>query len=178
VALAIGGTQLAALMALSGQCAGLGLFNGELLVNSRRPYAMARDGELPAFLARLHPRFQTPHTCLLLLAVLYSALTFFLSFAQLLIVSTWISIPVYFLTFVAPVALRLKRPELRGRFRIPGGWTGLLLAVLSPSLVAGYVLFNVEREEMLVGMALMALGPLIYWAMRIFNSARRSAATA
>ena len=78
--------------------------------------------------------------------------------------STWISLPVYFLTFATPVVLRLKHPEIRGRFRIPGGWPGLLLAVLSPSLVAGYVLFNVEREEALVGTALIALGPLIYWA--------------
>ncbi len=171
VALALGGTGLAGLTALSCQFAGLGLFNGELLINSRRPYAMARDGLLPEFLARLHPLYQTPHVCLILQAVLYSVLTFFLTFAQLLTVSTWMSLPTYLLIFATPVLLRLKHPELRGRFRIPGGWPGLLFTAFCPSLLALYVLFHVEVEDMKLGLGLIALGPLLYlaakWARRL-----------
>jgi amino acid transporter len=33
-------------------------------------YAMARDGKLPAVLAKIHPRFQTPHVSTLVVAVI------------------------------------------------------------------------------------------------------------
>jgi APA family basic amino acid/polyamine antiporter len=164
-ALAVGGASLAACTALSAQFAGLGLFNGELLITSRIPYAMSRDGLLPALFARLHPRYQTPHVCLILQAVLYSVLTLLLSYTQLLLVSTWLAIPAYLLMFVTPIVLRLKRPDIRGRFRIRGGWPGLLLTVLSPTAIAIYVLFHIEPEHIRLGLCLGALGPLIYLAL-------------
>jgi amino acid transporter len=168
VAFVLGGTWLAAGTALAAQFGGLGIFNGELLVTSRMPYAMARDGLLPQRLARLHPRYQTPHVCLVVQAILYSVLTFFLTFTELLMVSTWLALPAYVLTFLTPIILRWKRPEIRGRFRIPGGWPGIIVTALSPILIALYALFEIDREHILRGLAFMATGPVIY-----FLSARR-----
>ncbi len=174
VALVLGGTWLAACTALAAQLAGIGTFNGELLITSRLPYAMARDGLLPRFLTGLHPRYQTPHRCLILQAILYSILTFFLSFRQLLMVSTWMALPVYILMFLTPIILRLKYPRIHGRFRIGGGWPGLLLTAFSPILIALYVLLKIEREHILRGLAFMAVGPLLYagsaWWRRRFES--------
>lgn len=38
---------------------------------SRLVYSQARDGHFPEYLGRLHPRFQTPHTALLIFAPIY-----------------------------------------------------------------------------------------------------------
>src|SRR5262245_19541233 len=80
VAFALGGTWLALLTALAAQCSSAGLFYSELLITSRLPYALARDGVLPAGFARLHPRYGTPWVFLVAQAVLYSALVSFLDF--------------------------------------------------------------------------------------------------
>ena len=138
-AFVLGGTWLALLTSLGAQAGILGLFNGELLITSRLPYAMARDGVLPRFFQQLHPRYGTPSRFLLIQAVLYSALTYFLDFVEILVVSTWVAIPSYLLIFAMPLILRVRRPEIRGPFRIPGGWPVLLLIAVPPTAISLYV---------------------------------------
>ncbi len=166
VALALGGPLLAACMSVGAQIGAIGIFTTSLVVTSRLAFAMARDGMLPPPLARLHPRFGTPHLILILQAVLYSVLTYFFEFVEILVVSTWMALPIYMLHFTTPLLLRVRRPDLAGRFRIPGGRPGLLLVALVPSLIALYVLLTVDRRSILIGLAFMTLGPLLYVGSR------------
>ncbi|MDH3521650.1 MAG: APC family permease, partial [Myxococcales bacterium] len=76
----LGGTLLATLVASAGQVAALGLYNGEQLILGRFLYAMARDGMLPPALARLHPRYDTPHIALVFHAILFSVLSLVFDF--------------------------------------------------------------------------------------------------
>lgn len=168
IAFALGGAALAACMSAGAQIGAVGIFVNELLITSRSTFAMARDGLLPRPLAYLHPRHGTPHRLLLLQAALYSILTYHFEFVEILVVSTWIALPVYLVQFAAPIVLRLRRPELRGRFRIPGGWPGLLLATLTPSAVAVYVLLTIETRHLLAGLGFAALGPLLYVGSRLW----------
>jgi amino acid transporter len=166
VAYVLGGTGLLIGMAVAAQIANLGLLNGELLVISRTPYAMARDGLLPRALAVLHPRHGTPARILILQAVLFSILTYFFNFIELLVVSTWLALPSYLLTFATPLVLRWKRPDLRGPFRIPGGWPVLIVTALVPTLIALYVLCTIQMVHLLIGLGFALIGPLLYWTMR------------
>jgi amino acid transporter len=167
IALALGGTALALLTSIGAQCSNLSVFNAELLITSRLPYAMARDGLLPPFFERLHPRYGTPATFLLLQAVFYSALTYYFDFVEILVVSTWISIPSYVVLFVTPIFLRLRRPELRGAFRIPGGLSGLVLCAVPPTAIACGVLATLSRREIWSGLGFIALVPLLYLWSRV-----------
>jgi basic amino acid/polyamine antiporter, APA family len=69
----------AALVAIAILTATLGSNNGIVLTAARVPYALARDGMLPRWLARwlaeVHPRFLTPVRSLLLQGVIAIALT-------------------------------------------------------------------------------------------------------
>src|SRR5262249_803047 len=102
-AFALGGGWLLAASLLAVQISNLGMFNAELLVISRVPYAIARDSLLPEALSRLHPRYGTPARILILAAILFSLLTYFFSFVEILVASTWIALPAYLMTFASPI---------------------------------------------------------------------------
>ena len=162
VAVLLGGSWLLALNLIAVQISSVGMFNSELLVVSRVPYAMARDRLLPPFLARLHPRYGTPARVLVLAGILFSLLTFFFDFLQLLVASTWLALPAYLLTFACPLILRWRNPEARGPFRIPGGWPALVVIALVPSSIAVYVLLTIETRHLLLSLCFVAAIPVIY----------------
>jgi len=162
VALLLGGSWLLACNVAAVQISSLGQFNSELLVISRVPYAMARDRLLPPYLARLHPRYGTPARILVLAAILYSLLTLFFDFVQLLVASTWLALPTYLVTFACPIILRWRNPDARGPFRIPGGWPVLLAITLVPSAIALYVLLTVETKHVLLSLCFATVIPVMY----------------
>jgi amino acid transporter len=162
VALLLGGGWLLACNVAAVQISSLGLFNSELIVISRVPYAMARDRLLPSSLARLHPRYGTPARILVLAAILFSFLTFFFDFVQILVASTWLALPTYLLTFACPLILRWRDPRARGPFRIPGGWPVLFVVTLVPSAIALYVLLTIETKHLLLGLSFVIVIPVIY----------------
>jgi amino acid transporter len=171
VAASLGGVWLMVATSVGAQFAQVGLFNSEQIVISRMPYAMARDGLLPPWFAKLHPRYGTPARLLILQGVFYSALTFHFGFVELLVMSTWLALPSYLFTFVAPLILRWKRPDLRGPFRIPGGWPVIIPLAALPFAIALYVLVYVllteELDVLLMGFSFLAVIPLVYlWARR------------
>lgn len=162
MSLVLGGVWLVVLTSVAAQCANLGLFNGELLITSRLPYAMAKDGVLPPFFAQLHPRYGTPSRFLLLQALFYSVVTYFFGFIEILVVSSWIAMPSYCLTAVMPLALRVKHPGLRGPFRIPGGAPVLVLCAIPLIATSVYVLLTVSTRETLIGAGFLAIPPILF----------------
>jgi len=166
VALVLGGAWLLACNVTAVQISSVGMFNSEILVISRVPYAMARDNLLPPSLAKLHPRYGTPVRILVLAAVLFSLLTFFFDFVQLLVAGTWLALPTYLMTFACPIILRWKNPGVRGSFRIPGGWPVLLLMTLVPSAIALYVLLTIETKHLLLSLCFVTAIPVIYAVSR------------
>ncbi len=169
VGLLVGGPWLAACVSIGAMMASLALFNSELLIMSRLPYAMARDRLLPRTLTQLHPRYGTPHLTLIALGLVLSGLTYFWGFLDILVFSTWLAMPTYIMEFAIPIILRWKYPKLRGSFRVPGGWLGLLLIVFIPTLIALFVLFTATWEHVLLGSGFIAAGPLLYGSSRWWN---------
>jgi len=168
-ALTLGGPVLVTGMVVAALVAQLGLYNGEQLVLGRYVYAMARDRMLPPFLGRLHPRYQTPHAALILHAVLFSVLVFVFDFIELLVLGALVSMPVYLLTFLSPLILRWKYPNLRGPFRIPGGWPVIIPTAVVPCLIGIYFVATAEPSGLITTLVLFAAAPVIYWAVRAHN---------
>ena len=78
-----------------------GSLHGIMTSTPRVTYAMAERGDLPAWFARVHPRFETPANSILFFAVLAAALAISGSFVWLAVISTLARMIVYAVTIAA-----------------------------------------------------------------------------
>jgi len=86
-----------------------------------------------------------------------------------LVLGALVSVPAYLLTFACPIILRWKYPNLRGPFRIPGGWPVLLPIALVPTLIVVYLVVAASASERLGALLFIGSAPLVYFAARRYN---------
>jgi APA family basic amino acid/polyamine antiporter len=97
-----------------------GSVNGSMLVNPRIFFAMAEDRLFFQSMARVHPRYKTPHVAIILTALLgvYFVLTrTFEQLADTFVLTMW---PFYALSVAAVYRLRRSRPDLERPYRVIG----------------------------------------------------------
>jgi amino acid transporter len=162
---AVGGPWLANLMMVGALFASAGLFLSLLLTNSRLPYALAAAGQLPAAVARLHPRFGTPWAAVILSSVCYSAFAWW-SFKELIVLDMWLYSLSLLLELAAFVALRRREPGLPRPWRVGGGAVGMWLVVALPAACSLIAMLAAEWSESLVGAAAALTGPAAYFLWR------------
>ncbi|MEJ2312589.1 MAG: amino acid permease [Gemmatimonadales bacterium] len=98
--------------------ASLSAFSVTLGAGARVLYALGRDGHFPPYLARLHPRFQTPHVALLVCAavvILFSSSGIVRFVASLSDFGYLMGLGV---VNYAVIALQARMPNLRRPFRV------------------------------------------------------------
>jgi len=94
--------------------------NGSMLASPRIFFAMADDGLFFRSIARVHPRFKTPHVAIVLAAVLGMVLVLSRSFEALtntFVLAIW---PFYALSVAAIYRLRRLRPEMPRPYKVVG----------------------------------------------------------
>jgi amino acid transporter len=166
-----GGLPLALAMAMAGALSAIGMFNALVLSYSRLPEALSADGLLHPALSWRHPATKAPVRAIVLCAVAYTAcLT--LGFERLVALDVVFYGASLILEFIALLVLRVREPQLRRPFRIPGGVATLVAVALPPSLLLLFAVAAAWKADQdgrgfvltaLVGMA----GPLLYgWASR------------
>jgi APA family basic amino acid/polyamine antiporter len=117
------------LILVGGAVSMLGFLTSDALGTPRSLYAFARDGLLPAALARLHPRFHTPWLAILVNVGLVWALASAGTFTTLLLLSNVAILSGYFLCCLAAIELQRRNVQAGGRpFVLPGGPLVPLLA--------------------------------------------------
>ncbi len=137
-----------------------GYVAGDMLGSPRSLYAFGRDGMLPAALARVHPRFHTPHVAIVTYAVLIAALAISSSFTQLAILANVAGLTLY-LTCVA-ASYELQRRDVRAEgtpFRLPGGPAIPILA----TAVIIWLLSNATARELAVEGGVIVVVSLFYY---------------
>lgn len=172
----LGGEWLRALVTIGGLISVVGLFSASLLAVTRLPFVLARDGFLPSALSKEHPRYRTPYVSIAVSSVIY-ALFSFTAFEELVVVVVFLYSLAVLLEFAALIALRITRPRLPRPFRIPGGWLGVGLATLFPTLIILFAIYQTIVESgisaLYLSIGAAALGPLTYpIASRYFRRGR------
>jgi ethanolamine permease len=103
-------------------------FHGIILGYSRQIFALARDGYLPGYFAKIHPRFKTPHRAILAggvigIAAIYSDELIKLGgqtlTANIVTMSVFGAITMYIISMLSLFRLRRSAPDMARPFRAP-----------------------------------------------------------
>ncbi len=152
----------APLLGLAGMIATVTSLNTALLSSARVALALSRDGYLPDFLSRIHPRLKTPLPAILISGafIALSAISgdeVFLSY-----VSNFGYMFVVFFTNVSVILLRRKFPDHRRPFRTPWYPVTPILGCLGIIIVEVFT----ELHALVVGIGLIAVGLIVYQLRR------------
>ena len=159
------------LVVLGGMMSGFGMFNALVMSYSRLPLAMARDGMLPKAFGKTTVKSNAPWVAILVCAACW-ALCLGLGFKRLVTLDIMLYGVSLVLEFVTLVALRIREPELKRGFRVPGGMVGAVMAGVFPTLLMGLAVVQSEHETIL-GISGILFGGIIIVAGFVLYAAAR-----
>ena len=172
VALALGGTAFAWWFNLAAQTSNFGLINGEMLLMSHLLKAISDDGHLPNFISKTNSKYDTPVGALVTQGLVLSIMTMSMNFVDLLVVGTWISIPLYIIGFFVFISLRYTHPELPRPFKVSGGIIFPWITVIVPTFIALFIFIYTPNQYLFESVPLLLSGFVIYWVWNRFKSSK------
>ena len=129
-------------------------------------FALARDGLLPAWFAKVSPRFGTPARPTLILGVFTAVVAGLLPIGEVAELVNIGTLSAFIIICGSIMLLRARRPDLQRNFRTPAVWfTAPLGIVFSAVLIYGLPWITYERF-----MIWMAIGLAIYFAYGMRHS--------
>jgi amino acid transporter len=165
----------------------LGNNMGQALSGSRMLFALAEEGDLPAFIARVHPRFRTPVNAILCTAAVSLVLAATGTFVTMAAASAVSRLFIYL--FTCGSVLRLRTADRRtlaadqdtlaadraGRipfsaagFRVPFGPVIPLAAIL----IVVAILVGATTEQKIGGLLTLAVGA-VFFGMAVITGSKR-----
>ena len=138
----------------------LGSLNSGFLATTRLPFAFAEQGDFPRLLARVHPRYRTPHVAILLSAALVLAATLASTFLTAISLATSTRMVVYIAGCVALMTLRRRTDVPSPGFVAPAGPVFAILSIL----LSATLLINASGRE-LVQLTVAAISGILLYAL-------------
>lgn len=133
-----------------------GLVSGDILASSRLLFAAARNGTLPDFLAKVHPKFATPYWSIIVFAGMGFSFSVSGGFRELAILASASLLVIYLA--VAFAAIKLRNVNKEESFTIPGG---LIVPVLAIAVTLWF-LYNLQRDEQISVVIFIVVASVIY----------------
>ena len=155
------------MITIGGLMSAFGMFNALVLSYSRLPLAMAKDGMMPKVFGRVTRKNATPWVAIVVLAGCW-ALCLGLGFRRLVTLDIMLYGAALMLEFVTLVVLRVREPELKRDFVVPGGMAGAVTCGIFPLGLLLLSLVESDHETilgmngLLFGFLIIAAGFLMY----------------
>jgi len=130
-----------------------------LMSQPRIFFAMSRDHLLPAGVSRVHPRFRTPYITTIITCVIVAAVAGFVPINVLGEMTSIGTLFAFVVVSLAVIVLRIKRPEARRPFRVPGGYVVPILGVLA----CVYLMVSLSVMTWVRFLGWLDIGMIIYW---------------
>jgi amino acid transporter len=140
-----------------------GYVSGDMLGSPRAWFAFGRAGLLPATLARIHPRFHTPHVAIIVYACAVGAVAISSSFTRLAVLANVAALTLYLMCVAA--SLELQRRDVRAG-GIPFAVAGGPAIPIAAAVVIIWLLSNATRDEFGVEALVLVAASIIYWLRR------------
>ncbi len=138
-----------------------GYVSGDMLGSPRTLFAFARDGVLPAVIARVHPHFHTPFIAIVVYACIVATVSISSSFTQLAVLANVAALTLYLMCVTASYALQRRDVRADGAipFAVPGG---PIIPILAAAVIL-WLLSNATRREFGVEALVLAVATLFYF---------------
>ena len=162
---AVLGERAAQLLALAIIISMLSAALATVLTAPRVFYNMANDGVFFQALGAVNPRFGTPALAIIACCLWAMVFPWVGTFSQLLNYVVFVGWIFYGLGAAAVIALRIKRPEARRPFRVPGYPLTPALFVLAASAIVVNTVVSQPRQAA-IGIGMVLLGVPAYYAWR------------
>jgi len=137
-----------------------------LLGQSRVFYSMSRDGLLPPFVNRVHPKFQTPYITSIVTGIVvafFSAILPIRDAASLVSIGTLLA---FVIVAVGILVLRVREPGLPRVFRTPAVWAVAPLGALS----ALYLMISLSGRTWARLGIWFVIGMVVYFSYSVGHS--------
>jgi basic amino acid/polyamine antiporter, APA family len=137
-----------------------------LLGQSRVLWAMSRDGLLPPFINRIHPRFKTPWITSIVTGIvvaIFSAVFTVREAGSLVSIGTLLA---FVIVSVGVLVLRIREPNLPRVFKTPAVWLVAPLGALS----AIYLMIFLSGKTWMRLIIWLGIGLLIYFVYGVHRS--------
>lgn len=137
-------------------------------------YAISRDNLLPPVLAKVHPKFQTPHVCTIIVGAFVAIFAAMLPITLLAEMCNIGTLAAFIVVCLGVIILRYTDAERARPFKCPGGIALPLIGI------AGciYIATGLPSVTWALFWGWFALGLVIYFAYGLPNSAKAEAAKA
>lgn len=133
--------------------------SGDVLATPRVVFASARDGNLPKFLAKVHPKYKTPYVAIIFYAILIVLIALSGTFKPLAIMASGSLLLIYAGVSLSVIKLRHRDgPPREGQFKIPGKVTIPLLSLT----VIGWMLWQLTFDEAIGIIILIGVSVTMY----------------
>lgn len=129
-------------------------------------YSMARDGLLPQWAARIHPRFRTPVVTTVITGVFVAFFSAFANINEVIELTNIGTLFAFVLVAVGVLVLRIREPERHRPFRTPFVWFVAPAAIVS----CGFLMLQLPRITWERFIIWLLVGLVIY----LFYGYRRS----
>jgi APA family basic amino acid/polyamine antiporter len=147
--------------------------NGSILSGSRVPYAQARDGLFPQFLAGVHPRFRTPAAAIATQGVIAGLFALTGQYKGLYTKVIFSEYLFYALVTAGIFILRRRAPELERPYRTWGyPFIPAIFVILSVVVLANTL--HDQWSDTVWGVALVGSGIPAYFLWKIWRRSRLS----
>ena len=131
----------------------------QLLGQSRVFYSMSRDGLLPPFVQKIHPRFRTPYITSIvtgLAVAIPAAILPVRDAAKLVSIGTLLA---FVIVCMGVLVLRIREPNLPRPFKTPFVW----FVAPAGALSAAYLMFYLDMETWIRLLVWFIIGLAIYF---------------
>ena len=156
------GTGGAAFITVAVLVSTLGSNHGIVFTAARIPWAMAREGQFFGWASKLHPKYATPNTALIVQGVWSSLLVLLGGYSFLISCMVFVSFLFYAMSCVAVIVLRRKEPGMTRPYRAWGYPVTPVIFVLFSIFLIRNSIIELPRAS-LYGAGLLLAGLPFYW---------------
>jgi amino acid transporter/nucleotide-binding universal stress UspA family protein len=135
----------------------LAALNSLIFSSSRVAFAMGRDGTLPRFLSRLHPRKRTPHIAIAISGLIIIAVTLSLDITRVAASADIMFLLLFLLVNWAVIVLRRTMPTVKRYYLIPLFPLIPILGIVTKTMLA-LSLWTIESPAWFIALGWIALG--------------------